>query len=96
MENKNESQSYKSVINNEKNKGIFNDENKSHKSQSNTRLMLNKLERHEESLLKEKKSHKVPLSQYYNKELSKIYANFLKRKEIKYPTNLMKKMLKNF
>ena len=41
------------------------------------------MENYEESPLKEKKSHIVPLSQFYNKELSKIYANFLKPKKFK-------------
>ena len=96
MENKNESQSYKSDINNEKNKPISDDKNKSHKSQSNTILKLNKLERYEKSLLKEKKSHKVPLSQYYNKELSKIYSNFLKSKRYKISNQFDEKNAKKF
>ena len=40
------------------------------------------MEKNEKCLLK-RKSHKVPLSQYYNKELSKIYANFFKAKRFK-------------
>ena len=88
MENKNESQSYESETNNEDNISnggncINKNKNKNYKSQPNTIIKPNKFEKNEESLLKEKKSHKVPLSQYYNKELSKIYANFFKAKRFK-------------
>ena len=88
MENKNESQSYESETNNEDNISnggncINKNKNKNYKSQPNTIIKPNKFEKNDESLLKEKNSHKVPLSQYYNKELSKIYANFFKAKRFK-------------
>ena len=102
MENKNESQSYKSEINNENNmsnrensNSQNNNSNKNYKSQSNTTLKLNKLEKNEESLLK-RESHKVPLSQYYNKELSKKYANFLKSKNFKISNIFDEKNSKKF
>ena len=102
MDNKNESQSYKSEINNEdsiSNGGNSNSKNnnkmKNYKSQSNTTLKLNKLEKNEESLLK-RESHKVPLSQYYNKELSKKYANFLKSKRFKISNIFDEKNSKKF
>ena len=100
MENKNESQSYKSEINNEdsiSNGGNSNNKNKNKnkKSQSNNILKINKLEIHEESPLK-RKSHKLPLSQYYNKELSKIYANFLKSKRFKISNIFDEKNSKKF
>ena len=87
MENKNENQSYKSESNNEDNmssRGNSNNKNKNnnYKCQSNTLITFNKLEKHEESPLK-RKNHKVPLSQYYNEELSKLYSNFLKSKRFK-------------
>ena len=99
MENKNENQSYKSEINNEDNmssRGNSNNKNKNnnYKCQSNTLITFNKLEKHEESPLK-RKSHKVPLSQYYE-ELSKIYSNFLNLKDLKYQMYLMQKIQKNF
>ena len=98
MENKNENQSYKSEINNEdsiSDGGNSNSRKKNKKSQSNIILKINKLKIHEESLLK-KKSQKLPLSQYYNKELSNIYANFLKNKIFKISNIFDEKNSKKF
>ena len=100
MENKNESQSFKFEINNEdsisyRGNSSSKNENKNKKSQSNTILKLNKLEKNEKCLLK-RKSHKVPLSQYYNKELSKIYTNFLKSKRFKISNLFDEKNSKKF
>ena len=101
MEYKNGSQLYESENNKEDNISIRGNSNNKHKkinyiSQSNTLIKINKLEKSEESLLKEKKSHKVPLSQYYNKELSKIYANFLKSKRNKISNQFDDKNAKKF
>ena len=101
MEYKNGNQLYESKNNKEDNISIRGNSDNKHKkinyiSQYNTLIKINKLEKSEESLLKEKKSHKVPLSQYYNKELSKIYANFLKSKRNKISNQFDEKNAKKF
>ena len=101
MNNKNESQSYESEINIEDDmsiKGNYDSENKikNYKGQSINILNANQFEKHKESLSKEKKSHRVPLSQNYNKELSNIFANFLKNKRFKISNDFDEKNSKKF
>ena len=101
MNNKNESQSYESEINIEDDmsiKGNYINKNKikNYKGQSINILKANQFEKHKESLSKEKKSHRVPLSQNYNKELSNIFANFLKSKRFKISNEFDEKNTKEF
>ena len=101
MEIENESQSYVSEIKNGEDmpsKRTSNNKKKSknYKSQSNTILKLKKLENYENSLLNDKKSHKPLLPSNYNKELYKIYANFLKIKKFKISNEFDEKNAKKF